>query len=68
MEFGEAYEKLWKELGVNKKMVLSSSFENIVTSRTMSSIILNEKFYFQTDKAFRKYSQLKGNCNVALCG
>lgn len=67
MKFEEAYEKFWKELGVNKKMVLSSSFENIVSSRTMSIIILDKKFYFQTDKTFRKYSQLKGNCNVALC-
>ena len=33
----------------------------------MSIIILNEKFYFQTDRTLRKYSQLKGNCNVALC-
>lgn len=67
MEFREMYEKFWKELGLNKKMVVSSSFENIVTSRTMSIIILNENFYFQTDKTLRKYSQLKGNCNVALC-
>lgn len=67
MEFGEAYKRLWTELGVSRKMVLSSSFENIVTSRTMSIIILEERFYFQTDKMSRKYSQLKGNCNAALC-
>lgn len=67
MEFAEVYGKFWKELGTNQKMVLSSSFGDIVTSRIMSIIILKEKLYFQTDKTSRKYKQIKGNCNVALC-
>lgn len=67
MEFSEAYEKFWTEIGANKKMVLSSCQGDAVSSRTMSVIILNEKFYFQTDRTSRKYRQLKGNCNVALC-
>lgn len=67
MVFQEAYTKFWQELGTSKKMVLSSSLNDIVTSRTMSVIILDEKLYFQTDKASRKYSQIKGNSNVALC-
>lgn len=48
-------------------MVLSTSLNDIVTSRTMCIIVLDEKLYFQTDKTFRKYRQLKGNSNVSLC-
>ncbi len=33
----------------------------------MSIIIDGGKFYFQTDKDFRKYEQIKGNPHVALC-
>ena len=46
MEFAEAYGNFWKGLGTNKKMVLSTSLGEIVTSRTMSIIIFQEKFYF----------------------
>ena len=48
-------------------MVLSTSLHDEVTSRMMSFIIQDEKFYFQTDKRFRKHSQLKGNSRVSLC-
>lgn len=33
----------------------------------MSVIIFEGEFYFQTDKNFRKYNQIKNNPNVALC-
>ena len=48
-------------------MVLSTSFNDVVTSRMMSIVCLNRKLYFQTDKLLRKYSYLKNNPNVALC-
>lgn len=67
MIFEDAYIKFWQGIGESKKMVLSTSLDDIVTSRTMSIVILNEKFYFQTDRTFRKYGQLMGNPNVALC-
>ncbi len=67
MDFQDAYAKFYEEFGTGKKMVLSTSLDDVVTSRTMSIVRLNEKFYFQTDKTFRKYNQLKGNLNVALC-
>lgn len=67
MIFKEEYAKFWKKLGESRKMVLSTSLNNNVTSRMMSMIILDEKLYFQTDKTFRKYEQLKGNPFVALC-
>lgn len=67
MDFQDAYAKFYEEFGTGKKMVLSTSLDDIVTSRTMSIVNLNEKLYFQTDRTLRKYSQLKGNANVALC-
>lgn len=67
MEFQEAYANFYKEFAKSKKMVLSTSLNDVVTSRMMSILVLNKKMYFQTDKAFRKYSQLKGNPNVSLC-
>lgn len=67
MEYKEAYKNFYKELGESKKMVLSISLNDIVTSRMMSIIVLNEKLYFQTDRTFRKYRQLKANSNVSLC-
>ena len=48
-------------------MVLSTSANGIVSSRMMSVVLINGKFFFQTDKELRKYSQLQNNKNVALC-
>ena len=67
MEFQEAYASLLKELGGSRKMVLSTSLRDAVTSRMMSVVILHGRFYFQTDAASRKYRQLKGNPRVSLC-
>ena len=67
MGFQEEYTKFYKEFGESREMVLSTSLNDIVTSRTMSIIVLDEKLYFQTDKTLRKYRQLKGNFNVSLC-
>lgn len=67
MEFIKEYLKLFEEIGEGKKMVLSTSSHEIVTSRMMSIIVLGNKFYFQTDKTLRKYQQLCENKNVALC-
>ena len=64
--FEEEYMKFWKTFGKAKKMVLSTSLNDIVTSRTMSIVILNRKLYFQTDNTFRKYNQLKSNPQVAV--
>ena len=67
MAFSEEYEKFFQELGESKKMVLSTSLNDIVTSRMMSIVVVNKTIYFQTDKTFRKYEQLKGNPRVSLC-
>lgn len=65
--YNEAYKNFFEEFGDHSKMVLSSSLNDIVTSRMMSIVVINHKFYFQTDKMSRKYEQLKKNKNVSLC-
>lgn len=67
MDFTSAYKNFYKELGESKKMVLSTSSKDVVTSRMMSIVVINEKIYFQTDRSFRKYTQLKENPRVSLC-
>lgn len=67
MSFNNEYIKFWQEFGESRTMVLSTSLNDRVTSRNMSMIILDEKFYFQTDKTFQKYEQLNSNPLVALC-
>ena len=57
---------LFQSLGESGKMVLSTSLHDKVTARTMSMIILDAKFYFQTDVMFRKYEQIQKNPNVSL--
>ncbi|MEG0234698.1 pyridoxamine 5'-phosphate oxidase family protein [Cetobacterium sp.] len=65
------YEKklseLFRTIGKVRKVVLSTSYDNRVTSRMMSFVIFDNKFYCQTDKTFLKYQQIKSNPNVALC-
>lgn len=59
--------ELFRTIGKGRKMVLSTSFDNRVTSRMMSFVIFDNKFYCQTDKTFLKYQQIKSNPKVALC-
>ena len=59
--------ELFRTIGKVRKMVLSTSFDNRVTSRMMSFVIFDNKFYCQTDKTFLKYQQIKLNPKVALC-
>ena len=63
----EKLHELFLEFGLGKKMVLSTCVNNQVSSRMMSLVLLDGKFYFQTDLNLRKYQQLKSNPNVALC-
>lgn len=66
-DFEKRYSAFLKEFGKCKKMVLSTSLNDKVTSRMMSIVQQNGIFYFQTDIHFRKYDQLVKNQNVALC-
>lgn len=65
--FRDGFSAFLNEFGKSKKMVLSTSENNRVTSRMMSIIQMDGRFYFQTDKSFGKYSQIKNNPFVALC-
>lgn len=65
--FLEKYNAFLMEFGQGRKMVLSTSENDKVSSRMMSVIQINGKFCFQTDTELRKYRQLTVNHNVALC-
>ena len=67
MLFDEAYRRFWMDLGESRTMALSTSLHDLVTSRMMSIVVLEGRIFFQTDRTFRKYEQIKGNAHVALC-
>ena len=46
-QFKEKLEKLFMDIGSSRKMVLSTSYQDKVTSRMMSIIVLDGCFYFQ---------------------
>lgn len=48
-------------------MVVSTSLQDNVTSRTLSTMFNKGKIYFQTDKNFITVKQLIENPNIALC-
>ena len=64
------FERLQKEiidfLKANKHMVLATCADSHVTARTISIINNGLKIFFQTDRDFVKYQQIKENNNVAL--
>ncbi|MDR1540522.1 MAG: pyridoxamine 5'-phosphate oxidase family protein [Clostridiales bacterium] len=67
LRFQEQVMLLFRDFGASQKMVLSTSLNDKVTSRTMSVVIKDNEFYFQTDIMFRKYNQIQNNHNVSLC-
>lgn len=54
-------------LDKRKIIVLATCSDNIVTARSMSYVMVNNKICFQTSTAFKKYEQIANNPNVALC-
>lgn len=66
-EFDSECRELFCQMDNYKLMVLSTSLNDKVTSRMMSIVIIENKFYFQTDVTFRKYEQIQRNPNAALC-
>ena len=55
--FKEKYSKFFEKIGRSKFMVLSTSKDDFVTSRMVSIIVIDGKFYFQTDKNFKKWKK-----------
>lgn len=64
--FEENFSKMWKKIGNHGVMVLSTCAEQRVTSRPMSVVIVDGKFYCQTDENYLKFRQIMQNGNVAL--
>ncbi len=67
MEFSEAKQRFFKQLGDWKIMALASSVQDYVMVRNVSCLIYHDKIYFKTDKNFRKTQQIFQNPRVALC-
>lgn len=67
LEYAEVEKETIDFISKNKLMVLATSFENHVTARMVSIVNDGMIVYFQTDKNFVKYQQIKQNPNVALC-
>lgn len=61
------FQRLWSKIGSHGIMVLSTCMDNRVTSRSMSVVVINGKFYCQTDERYLKCRQIKANPNVSLC-
>ena len=66
MKFEAASEKLFRDIGNSGIMVLSTCSGDRVTSRPMSVVVIDGRFYFQTDETYLKYRQLTDNPNVSL--
>ncbi|MBD8913181.1 MAG: pyridoxamine 5'-phosphate oxidase family protein [Ruminococcus bicirculans] len=48
-------------------MVLATGDGSRISARSMSVVIYDNNFFFQTDRTFVKYRQLMMNKNAALC-
>ena len=66
-KYQQKYTEIFQQIGDHAKLVLATSLNNKVSARTMRFVILEGSLYFQTDKEMRKYQDIKGNPNVALC-
>ncbi|MCM1062414.1 MAG: pyridoxamine 5'-phosphate oxidase family protein [Eubacterium sp.] len=66
-DFNSSLQPLWKKIGSHNVMTLSTCSDNHVTSRQMSVVVINGRFYCQTGDDFLKYRQILQNNNVALC-
>lgn len=64
--FSENLPKLWEQIGTHGVMVLSTCADNRVTSRPMSVVVIDGKFYCQTDENYLKFRQISENPNVSL--
>lgn len=65
--FDEKLRELWKKVGTHGIMTLSTCSTDRVTSRSMSMVVIDGRFYCQTDKMYLKYRQISENPNVAVC-
>ena len=64
--FEKTLQPFWNKVKNHNVLTLSTSSNNRVSSRQVSVIIHNEKFYFQTNENFLKFRQISENPNAAL--
>lgn len=61
------FRRLWNAVGTHGIMILSTCADERVTSRAMSVVVIDGKFYCQTDERYLKCRQITANPNVSLC-
>ena len=66
-DFFQKVDEFFSDFGKGRKMVLSTSENDKVSSRMMSVVQIGGELYFQTDRTMKKYNQMMKNNNVALC-
>ncbi|MGN0588100.1 MAG: pyridoxamine 5'-phosphate oxidase family protein, partial [Ruminiclostridium sp.] len=62
--FSDKVREFLSDFGKGRKMVLSTSENNIVSSRMMSVVQIEGIFYFQTDTNMKKYHHITANNNI----
>ena len=67
IEYAILEQEIIRFLDDHKILVLATSANDRVTARSMSCINIGLNIYFQTDKRFIKFEQIKQNPQVALC-
>ncbi|MGL4848471.1 MAG: pyridoxamine 5'-phosphate oxidase family protein [Clostridium sp.] len=67
LNYNDLKNEVISNLEKNKTWVLSTALNNNVSSRSMSIINVGLDIYFQTNKCYLKYNQLKENNNISLC-
>ena len=67
ISYTQLLEETLEVLDKNRIWVLSTSHNDIVTSRSMSIINIGLDIYFQTGNCYVKHNQMAKNKNVSLC-
>ena len=67
INFNALKDEIFKRLKELKEVVISTSYKDQVTSRTVYCYLDNDYLHFITSKAYTKYRQISRNPNVALC-
>lgn len=67
INYENAKSEIISTLEKNRNWVLSTSYKDKVSSRTMSIINNGLDIYFQTNKCYLKYDEISNNNNVSLC-
>ena len=67
MDFEQMKNKIFEGIGSSFFGTLATHDEDSVSARTMSIIVVNDHFYFQTDKNSNKFRQINinGMCAIA---